>query len=129
MLTTLIAPTSGTITLNGFDVVHKSKEVRRSFGIIFQDPSLDTDLTAYENMEIHAVLYGVSPSVYVERIETLMKLVELWDRKDDMVRDFSGGMKRRLEIARDSCIIRKFYFLTSRRSVLTANQKFNVELH
>ena len=100
MLTTLIAPTSGTITLNGFDVVHNSKQVRRSFGIIFQDPSLDSDLTAYENMEIHAVMYGVPRAIYRERVEMLMKLVELWDRKDDMVRDFSGGMKRRLEIAR-----------------------------
>lgn len=100
MLTTLLHPTTGTMELNGFDVVAHPEKVRRSFGIIFQDPSIDTDLTAYENMEIHAIMYGMERSVYRPRIEELMKLVELWDRKDSLLGEFSGGMKRRLEIAR-----------------------------
>jgi ABC-2 type transport system ATP-binding protein len=100
MMTTLLHPTSGGITLNSFDVVKNSKETRRSFGIVFQDPSLDNELTAYENMQFHAVLYGVPKNIYKERIMTLLKLVELDSRKDDYVKNFSGGMKRRLEIAR-----------------------------
>lgn len=100
MLTTLLPPTDGRVTLAGFDPQIEPDEARKSFGIVFQDPSLDTDLTAYENMEIHAVLYGMSQEVYRPRIEELLKLVELNDRRGDYVKDFSGGMKRRLEIAR-----------------------------
>jgi len=100
MLTTLLRPTSGKLELNGHDVVKNQAAARKSFGIVFQDPSVDTDLTAYENMEIHAVLYGVPKRQLAERIEELLKLVELWDRRDSLVRTFSGGMKRRLEIAR-----------------------------
>ncbi len=100
MLTTLLQPSSGSIFLNGFDVVTDSDETRKSYGIVFQDPSLDTELTAFENMEFHAVLYGLDRKVARSRIEELMRLVELWDRKDDLVGKFSGGMKRRLEIAR-----------------------------
>lgn len=100
MLTTLLDPTAGSIMLNGFNVSEHPEGVRKSFGIVFQDPSLDSELTAYENMEIHAVLYGQPKHVYVPRIEDLMKLVDLWDRRDDFVKNFSGGMKRRLEIAR-----------------------------
>lgn len=111
MFTTLLAPTKGEIVINGFDPVKNPKKVRSSFGIIFQDPSIDDELTAYENMEFHGVLYGVEKKVRKERIEELLKMVELWDRKDDLVSKFSGGMKRRLEIARGLLHHPKILFL------------------
>jgi len=100
MLTTLLHPTSGTISVNGFDPVKKASDARRSFGIVFQDPSLDDELTAHENMFLHAGLYGVPRSETPKKIEELLNFVELWDRRDSLVKTFSGGMKRRLEIAR-----------------------------
>jgi ABC-2 type transport system ATP-binding protein len=100
MLTTLLRPTEGLIKLNGHNVTEDPAQTRRTLGIVFQDPSLDNELTAYENMQFHAILYGIPKKEYVPRIESLLNLVELYDRKDSYVKNFSGGMKRRLEIAR-----------------------------
>jgi len=111
ILTTLLHPTKGDVILNGFDVRKDQDKVRSSFGIVFQDPSLDSELTAMENMEFHAVLYKVPKKLREERIETLLKFVELFDRKDDLVKTFSGGMKRRLEIARGLVHHPKILFL------------------
>ena len=111
MLTTLLSPTSGQIILNGFDPVKKKDDVRKSFGIVFQDPSLDEELTAKENLEFHGVLYKVPKKIRQERTKELLQLVELWDRKDDFVKTFSGGMRRRLEIARGLLHHPKIFFL------------------
>ena len=100
MLATLLKPTSGTATVNGYDIVSQSSKVRESIGIVFQAPSSDDMLTGYENLQIHALLYGVPSSVRKKRIEEVLELVGLSDRKNDRVRAYSGGMRRRLEIAR-----------------------------
>ncbi|MGA3045506.1 MAG: ATP-binding cassette domain-containing protein [Terracidiphilus sp.] len=111
MLTTLLKPTSGSIELDGLNPETKQNEVRRLFGIVFQDPSLDGDLTAEENMEIHGVLYHVPHKVRRHRTEELLKQFELWERRKDQVKKFSGGMKRRLEIARGFLHTPKILFL------------------
>ncbi|MCZ7391800.1 MAG: ATP-binding cassette domain-containing protein [Candidatus Methanoperedens sp.] len=111
MLTTLLRPTSGTMLVNGYDPVQNQDAVRRSFGIVFQDESLDEELTVYENMELHGVLYKVPKELLSKKIEELLRFVELWDRKNDIVKHFSGGMKRRLEIARGLLHLPKILFL------------------
>lgn len=100
ILTTLLKPTSGTIQINEFNPITQQDDVRESFGIVFQDPSLDDELTAYENIEFHGILYNVPTNIRHERIRELLGIVELWEKKDHLVKTFSGGMKRRLEIAR-----------------------------
>ena len=111
VLTTLLHPTSGNIKVNTYSPVTQQDQVRRSFGIVFQDPSLDDELTAYENMEFHAIFYNIDKELRKKRIEELLKFVELWERKNDQVKTFSGGMKRRLEIARGLLHHPKILFL------------------
>jgi len=111
MLTTLLKPTSGSIELDGLNPAVQKNEARQRFGIVFQDHSLDGDLTAEENMEIHGVLYHVPHKARRQRTEELLKQFELWERRKDQVKKFSGGMKRRLEIARGFLHTPKILFL------------------
>jgi len=111
MLSTLLRPTSGTILIDGHEPTKDPHAVRRAFGVVFQDPSLDEDLTAWENMELHGVLYGIPRGTRRARINELLKFVELDDRRHSYVREISGGMKRRLEIARSLLHFPKIVFL------------------
>jgi ABC-2 type transport system ATP-binding protein len=111
MLTTLLTPTSGKLEIDGLDPASHQNQVRQRFGIVFQDPSLDDELTAYENIDFHGILYKVPRRVRAERIERLLRLFELWDRRHDQVKQFSGGMKRRLEIARGMLHTPRILFL------------------
>jgi len=100
VLCTLMRPTAGRAKVAGYDVATQRNAVRQSIGLVFQDPSLDDQLTAYENLQFHAHVYDVPGRERAQRIEEVLRVVELWDRRDAVVRTFSGGMKRRLEIAR-----------------------------
>ena len=100
MLATLLEPTGGSAEIMGIDVRMDQDGVRKAIGIVFQDPSLDEELTAWENMDFHGRLYRIPTDERRRRAEELLRLVELFDRKDDFVKTFSGGMRRRLEIAR-----------------------------
>src|SRR4051812_3369630 len=111
MLTTMLRPTSGKLFLNNHNVAKEQASARKSFGIVFQDPALEEELTAYENMVIHAVLYRVTKKEQLPRIKDLLELVDLWNRKDSYVKTYSGGMRRRLEIARGLLHHPKILFL------------------
>lgn len=100
MLTTLLNPTQGNATIAGHDIVKKRNQVRQNIGIVFQEPALDTDLTGEENLEYHARMYGLKKANRKKRIDEVLKLVDLEEKRDVLVKNYSGGMKRRLEIAR-----------------------------
>jgi ABC-2 type transport system ATP-binding protein len=111
MLTTVLSPTGGVLELDGFDPARRKNDARRRFGIVFQDPSLDQVMTAWENMDLHGALYHVPRKLRHERTELLLRAFELWERRDSPVQQFSGGMKRRLEIARGLLHTPKILFL------------------
>ncbi|HII38833.1 TPA: ATP-binding cassette domain-containing protein, partial [Candidatus Micrarchaeota archaeon] len=111
MLVALKKPSSGRALVNGFDVATQADEVRNSIGIVFQDPSLDEELTARENLELHVVMYGMPSSARAARIAEVARIVGLEDRLDSVVKTFSGGMRRRLEIARSLLHYHKILFL------------------
>lgn len=100
MLCTLAKPTSGRASVAGYDVVKERDDVRRNIGLVFQDPTLDGYLTAAQNLRLHAELYGVDRSLVAPRMQQMLEMVGLWERRDTSVMTFSGGMRRRLEIAR-----------------------------
>jgi ABC-2 type transport system ATP-binding protein len=111
MLVTLKPPTSGTAMINGFDIIKQPAKVRKSIGIVFQDPSSDEILTGYENLKLHGWLYDMADDLREERIKEVLELVELTDRKNDRVKKYSGGMRRRLELARGLMHHPKILFL------------------
>lgn len=111
ILATLLKPTEGGAIVNGFDVLHNAIKVRQSIGVVFQAPSSDDILTGYENLKIHALLYGIPRKKREERISEVLELVGLEDRKNDQVKKYSGGMRRRLEIARGLLHHPKVFFL------------------
>jgi len=111
MLSTILKPTSGTGIVNGFDIVKEANKVRKSIGIVFQEPSIDDRLTGRENLYMHANLYGVPASEQKERINRILKLIELEDRADHLLRTYSGGMRRRLELGRGLIHYPKVLFL------------------
>ncbi|MDD2835139.1 MAG: ATP-binding cassette domain-containing protein [Methanothrix sp.] len=111
MLCTILKPTSGTALVNGYDIVRQASLVRKSIGIVFQDPSVDDRLTGRENLEMHADLYGVPKSEMRSQIDKMLELVELSDRCNEFVRNYSSGMRRRLEIARGLVHTPKVLFL------------------
>jgi len=111
MLCTILKPTSGSAKVNGFDIVKEAIQVRKSIGIVFQDPSIDDRLTGKENLYMHANLYGVPPGEQKDRITRILKLVELEERANDLMRTYSGGMRRRLELGRGLIHYPKVLFL------------------
>ena len=111
ILATLLKPTEGYAVVNGFNVLHDATKVRESIGVVFQAPSSDDMLTGYENLKVHALLYGIPTKKREKRISEVLTLVGLEGRKNDQVKKYSGGMRRRLEIARGLLHNPKVFFL------------------
>ena len=111
ILCTLSKPTSGRAIVNGFDVVRQQSQVRQSIGLVFQDSSLDERLSGLQNLRFHALVYSVPASIREQRIEQVLRMMELWDKRNSTVRTYSGGMKRRLELARGLLHYPKVLFL------------------
>lgn len=126
MLCTILRPTSGTAKVNGFDIVKEEDKVRKSIGIVFQDPSLDNRLTGMENIELHASLYGIPKDERKKRIKEVLELVGLEDKANILVRNYSGGMKRRLEIARALIHYPKVLFLDEPTIGLDPQTRVNI---
>jgi len=138
MLTTLLRPTQGTATIAEADIKKDRDEVRRAIGVVFQEPALDTELTGRENLDYHARMYGISKHDRNDRINDVLDLVDLRSKKDEMVKNYSGGMKRRLEIARGLMHSPKVLFLDeptlgldaqTRRAIWDYIKKMNKEKH
>ena len=100
MLCTLLKPTAGQAKVSGYDVIKDRSKVRQSIGLVFQEPTLDDYLTAEQNLRFHAYAYGITKDILEPRLKELLEMVELWDRRKDKISTYSGGMKRRLEVAR-----------------------------
>lgn len=111
MLCTLLRPTSGAARVAGYDVVSQGAWVRKNIGLVFQEPTLDENLTAAENLHFHGIIYGVKKAKLSSRIEEVLRLAMLWDRRNELVKSYSGGMKRRLEIARGLLHMPRVLFL------------------
>lgn len=111
MLTTILNPTSGSIKINNYNIKDNVQKIRESFGIMFQDPTLEDELTALENMKLHAYMYNIKNKDIYERSKQFLEFVDLWDKRDVSVKHFSIGMKRRLEIARSFMHKPKILFL------------------
>jgi ABC-2 type transport system ATP-binding protein len=116
---TLANPSSGSARVAGYDVVKKRDDVRRNIGLVFQDTTQDSYLTGEQNLRFHADLYGVPRQQLAPRLKQVLEMVNLWDRKDSVVSTYSGGMKRRLEIARGLLHAPRMLSSTSRRWALT----------
>jgi len=138
MLTTLLHPTKGSATINSYDIIRNRDNVRKSIGVVFQEPALDLELTGRENLDYHARMYGINRTTRKKRIDEVLDLVDLQDKKDEFVKKYSGGMKRRLEIARGLMHSPDVLFLDeptlgldaqTRRAIWEYIKKMNKEKH